>query len=434
MPKLLRKYQRFFSIVFVFLLIAIFIFSNSIVTSKANSATWSDRFTVSNKDDYDDRRCTMILDDNNNLHVVWNEDIDNNWQLKYRQLVAATNSWTAISSLSISGIDIRAQTPILTKDSQGIIHLTWWEVNYDLGTSYQNYRYYSEGSWSNTVNLTEFSFASEYYNFVSLNNNELLFIFDNEYNASAFGIHYQIYNWNTQTYGSKQQLTNSSYPFHYPNIIIDSQHFAHLCWSDYANSTKKELLYQRFDGSWSPAEPIVISQIDNLQVTKSQMCIDSNDNIHFLYVESNSTYGEIHHRVLSEDVLVTNQTLEHGSKFFIDNSDTIHFIWQETSLESTMVIAYQQLFQNGSWSTMIEYDTGLVTAGSILHVINSKGSSHFTWSAYDDNDWVIYYVGYNIQYTTPTNAIILPIASLIAITIPIYYKKKLRKKSTKKKK
>ncbi|MHA1245683.1 MAG: hypothetical protein ACTSP7_14105, partial [Candidatus Heimdallarchaeota archaeon] len=144
--------------------------------------------------------------------------------------------------------------------------------------------------------------------------------------------------------------------------------------------------------------------------------------------------GEIHHRVLSDDVLVTNQTLEHGSKFFIDNSDTIHFIWQETSLESTMVIAYQQLFQNGSWSTMIEYDTGLVTAGSILHVINSKGSSHFTWSAYDDNDWVIYYVGYNIQYTTPTNAIILPIASLIAITIPIYYKKKLRKKSTKKKK
>ncbi|MHA1306428.1 MAG: hypothetical protein ACTSO7_03335 [Candidatus Heimdallarchaeota archaeon] len=433
MVKLSIKFNGIFTFFFIFQLVAIFVSSSySIGASHTISGTWTNHFTVSTKDNLDDQRHTMILDNNDNLHVVWNEFNNDIWQLKHRQLFVATNSWSEIFDLSISAPDVRAQTPILTKDSQGIIHLTWWEVDYDQGISYQNYRYYSDNSWSSIITLTGFSFKSEYYDFVSLNNSVLLFIFGNEYNTSAYGIYYQTYNWVDQTYGSRQQLTNSTQPFQNPSIIVDSQHIAHVCWTDYANSTKKELLYQRFDGSWSPVEPFVISQIDNYQVSSSQMCIDSEDNVHFIYSEGNFTYSETHYRILSDDILGIDQTLEQYSTMFIDNADTIHFTFQKQSNESTTVIAYQQLLQNGSWSNILQYDTGISNGVEILHAIDSIGFLHVTWIAYDENDWVIYYIGCNLPNIIFSNAIVLPIVTIIISLIPVYFSKKLRKKKNKK--
>lgn len=415
------------------MLILVLFFSATSVTGHTILVEWTDSFLISTKDNFDDHQHNILLDNNNNLHVVWREDHDFDYTvLKYRQLFANNNTWSEIALLSFMAMDVHSFSPILKKDLDGVIHLIWKYGNSADGSVFQKHRYYSEGRWSETFTLTELNITSNYFDFVPISNNDLFFIFDSKYNTSTHELYYQTYNWVTQNYSSKFQLTNSTKDFHYPCIAVDSQQAVHVSWSDITDSMHGEIHYQKIDKILPFAEPIVISQIDDFYTAESQICVDKDDNIHFLYTEINVSYFDpyfnIHYRVLSDNALGTDIILKSGEttdpdyNMFIDTKNNVHFIWHGyffSDKSGNLTINYQQRLSTGSWSNEIQYITEAQNGGHPLHVIDSNDFMHVTWSAYIDNDWCFYYVGGNSQNQTVVFHVFLPIISVLVILVII---------------
>ncbi|MHA1211437.1 MAG: hypothetical protein ACTSSH_03155 [Candidatus Heimdallarchaeota archaeon] len=424
--KLLKNLKEISAVLFITLLIAVSVLSVMSVSAYIITVNWTEPEIISNKDDYDDHRYAMILDETDNLHVVWCEYYADNWEIKYRQLNAISDNWSDITTLSVSALDVKSLSPILRKDSQGVIHLIWKDRDYSDGTYYQKYRYYTEESWSEIVTLTELNITSNYYDFVPISDSELFFVHDSNYNTSNHEVYYQTYNWVTQTYGSSYQLTNSTQDIHYPSVVVDTQQTVHVSWTDLADPTHRELHYQSFNGTWSPNSPLVISQIDNLHTSRSKIYADGNDNIHFLYTESEFPYYELHYRVLADDILGTDHNLQSGEtvpvdhNIFIDSDNTIHFVWSSytNDLTSRMIINYQQMLTDGSWSNTLQYLIEIQSGGTPINILDSEGVMHIIWSAYVENDWCIYYIGCDVQSSTSSIRVMFPIA-LIAVSIVI---------------
>ncbi len=423
------------SCVFVILLLILFSFlSISSTTGYTLTITWTSPSVVSTKDHFDDLLGPMILDADNNVHVLWREsyaDI-NSLDVKYRQLSSTSDTWSAIETLFVGGANVRSEKLFLKKDSQGILHLVWKVRNYTDGSECQNYRYYSDSQWSELFTLSELNITSDYFDFVPVGINELFFVYDSNYDTSTNELYFRTYNWVTQSYGLEFQLTNSTHDLHYPSLAIDSQQTVHISWTDLADPTHRELHYQNYNGSLNPLEPLIISTIDALHTSISKLFIDKNDDVHILFTEVDFPYYEFHYRILANGLLGEDYLWQSGDSIssdyhlFFDSSNTLHLVWSDYQYDSLvrLRINYQQQHLNGTWSNVLSFTTDAQNGGYPLHAVDTMSKMHVVWSAYVDNDWCVYYIGCTIGAPPTTSELFFPIIFVIAsiVTFPLIKK------------
>ena len=430
----LNKENKIKAFLFVFLFVALSPLSSiSASTSHTITATLSFPEIVSDQDDFDDYLGAIVIDTEDNLHVVWTENYDfDHIDIKYRQKYANNGSWSDIFNLSISGYNVRATLLKMKMDSQGIVHLVWKERNYTSGTDFQKFRYYSDEGWSEIFTLTELNITSEYFDFVPISENELFFVYDSKYNTSTHELFYRTYNWVTQSFSSEYQLTNSSQDFHYPSIVADSQGTIHVAWTDVYDSTNHEIFYQRFNGSWYPNNPMIISEIGTLYAAGVKIFADTTGGIHFLYTKTNLPYRSYHYRILLLETLGPDILLQSGNdisysyNLAINSVNTAHLIWTDilSSFPPKLQINFQQYTITDSWSNIIQYETTCFNGGTPINAFDSNGKMHIIWSGYVDNDWSIYYLNCTIQIPTEEAALLFPIIFAIAFLTVISIKRK----------
>jgi len=438
-----HKLQELSCVFVILLLVFVSFFSISSTTGYTITVTWASPSVVSNKDDFDDYLGPMILDDDNNVHVIWCEYYDgiNSIEVKYRQLFASSDTWSSIETLSVGGANVRSEKPFLKKDSQGILHLVWKVRNCTDGSENQNYRYYSDNQWSEIFTLSELNITSDCFDFVPFGTNELFFVYDNNFNTSTNELYFRTYNWVTQSYGLEYQLTNSTHDLHYPTVAVDSQQTVHISWTDLADPIHHELHYQNYNGSLNPIEPLIVSEIDILHTSTSKLFIDKNDNVHILYAEVDFPFTEFHYRILANGVLSEDCLWQSGDSIssdyhmFFDSDNTLHLVWSDyqSGPPISVRINYQQQLINGTWSNVLSYTTDAQNGGEPLLAVDTIGKMHVVWSAYVDNDWCIYYISCKLCDPPTTSALFFPvifvIISLVVFPIIKKYKSNLSKQS-----
>ncbi len=67
---------------------------------------------------------SIVVDSNNNIHIVWQSEESRSWDIYYRKLDDGGNALTSEIKLYSAG---RCNNPSIAVDSSGDIHIVWWD-------------------------------------------------------------------------------------------------------------------------------------------------------------------------------------------------------------------------------------------------------------------------------------------------------------------
>ena len=224
--------------------------------SKFDGTSWSNWINISPISGYHQNQCSMGIDKNDNLHVVWygRDPSTSYYQIKYSKFDGVSwSNWINMST--VIGYD--QYNPSIAIDNNNNLHVVWYGKD-STNTSYDQIKYskFNGVSWSNWINISPISGYRESNPSIAIDSNNNLHVVwygydvDNKY---KYQIKYSKFNGT-----SWSQWINispiSGYNQYNPSIDIDSNDNLHVVWygMDIDNPSYQQIKYSKFNGtSWS---------------------------------------------------------------------------------------------------------------------------------------------------------------------------------------
>lgn len=211
-------------------------------------------------------------------------------------------------------------------------------------------------------------------------------------NTPTDWIMYMKWTKSTETWSSPVQIGNVGGQHSQVRIMCDSNDDMHVV------SWVKPGLYSRVayirqnSGVWE-SNYTYITPDENFEQGSWHTDIDSNGNIHFMYLHSNGIY----YRMKtgggswgSLDVISSTSTVSYPT-LVVDKSDNVHAIWYDSTPTSHMVYISKPL--GGSWSSeeniagvTLLYASACVSRDGTFHVIGWNGSTNRN-HLWNDGSW-----------------------------------------------
>ncbi|MCE7735510.1 MAG: hypothetical protein GPJ54_11570 [Candidatus Heimdallarchaeota archaeon] len=331
------------------------------------TASWGSVVVISNDSTADSSNPNIIVDDNDNLHVVWNDLTDYNgagtdvdiFYKRFDRLTASWGSTVVISSESTSS----SSWPTIAADSYNDLHVVWQDSSNIISAG-------TDGD----------IFYKMYYNLTST--------------------------WLTTKLISTESSLNSAQP----NILIDSADDIHIVWDDLTDyngaGTDTDIFYKKIDAySLKGGSTVVISTESTAGSTSPKITADSVDNLHIVWRDSTDInwagtdldvfYKKYDIKTASwgfTGVISTESTETIGiSTIAIDNADNIHIVWDDytnyngAGLDSDIFYRKynsQSLAWGGSFDLSRNTDASFFPAISI----DRSGFIHVFWD--DEYDYL----------------------------------------------
>jgi hypothetical protein len=194
----------------------------------------------------------MIVDDENNLHVVWSE---NYYDLEiYYRSKSSGGGWS--SAVNISDTSGNSRQPSVTVDNGGNLHVVWSD-----DAALNNEIYYttkpSGGDWSTPINISNNPSYSYYP----------LIVADKEDNVHVVWRDQDVFNGDTDIYYTVKanlghwprpaNISNNTGNSDYPAITVNNENTLHIAWSDYTTGNwETQHSSKSADGIWSTPDNV----------------------------------------------------------------------------------------------------------------------------------------------------------------------------------
>lgn len=452
--------RKHFWITLVIFLLSIWLISS---VGSQSVVLVSDAAVVSTESTGSSSNPALVMDSQNNIHVVWNDDTDyagsgTDTDIFYKFWNATTKIWSTTEVISTESTQISA-TPTLAIDNNDNLHVVWWDST-DFGGSgtdadiFYKFRDATTGNWGLTEVVSTESSSSSTYPQIAIdaqNNIHVAWQDTTDYSGSGTDsdIFYKIWNATSMTWGTTEVIsTESTSGSQSTDLEVDSQLNVHVVWWDSTNyqgtGTDADIFYKLWNvttKNWSTTE--VISTESTSVSYRPDIAIDHQDIAHIAwsdatnYLTSGSDYDVFYkywnttagNWSLTEVVSTESTGDSYTPKLGFDEFDNMHLIWDDlTDLLSSG--ADRDIFYkfhsvvSGNWSTTELVSTE--SSGSSYAprlIIGPQNKVHAVWydntdlsSAGTDTD-IFYKFVFNLDVLDQTNTNTEPLTIVDTTTV-----------------
>jgi uncharacterized protein (DUF2147 family) len=209
----------------------------------------------------------------------------------------------------------------------------------------------------------------------------------------VYSDHYDIYFKKSadggNTWSATKRLTWNSGWSDYPRILLDSNGYVHVIWSQFDTSSDADLYYKKSTNggtTWLASQRL---NSDPGYSTDAIMAVDSNDHIHVVWNDEKTGNYEIYYikSINSGNSwrAIKRLTWTSGHSFYpyiaVDPGDNLHVVWEDDT-KGNYEIFYKKSTNGGtSWSTKrLTFNSGNSYQPNIA--FGSTNNPQIIWSDY----------------------------------------------------
>ncbi len=314
-----------------------------------NTETWGATEIVSTESTSDSAGPSIVIDSEDNLHVVWHDETDilgsgTAWDIFYKMLNAGSGVWgtTEVVSTESTGEAFDASFGV---DRAGNIFVTWEDVTDDDAEGdkdiYLKRKDGSTGVWGLVEDVSSVSnVASSDPHLVVDSNGDVHIAWIDDFNLDAdpdTDVFYRILDADTTSWTPTEILsTVGAFDSNNVFLAVDSVDNIHVAFEDYADYMGSELdkdIFYKYKtaatGVWSPTE---LASLESAQSSAYlYMAIDEDNCVHLVFVDAT----DILEAEGDYDILYTHKTSltgEWSSLQLISTESTSGTIWGYPSI------------------------------------------------------------------------------------------------------
>lgn len=195
----------------------------------------------------------IAIDRDNNIHIVWSDKIDGNWDILYRNFTYATQQWSSIYNVSDS--DQSSQFPAIAIDENNNIMIVWIEGTEGLETYvYCRIFKYNTKTWTTIeeigVDHDNIKSAPTLANSTG-GNFTVVYSQQRTSGDGKYEIYYRNYRSITEDWGYSRSITYSDNLMN-PSVYFDKNNKGHLVFMNQSSSDTRSIMYTNF--TWDSSE------------------------------------------------------------------------------------------------------------------------------------------------------------------------------------
>ncbi|MFH1287110.1 MAG: hypothetical protein ABII25_00235 [bacterium] len=245
---------------------------------------------VSKEDSHHAANPDIIADKTGNLHIVW-QDLENDIYQIYYKKFDIEKGWEP--DIKLTEGSASAANPKLTVDKYNNLHFVWRDNrdgNYEI-----YYKYFDGEKWSGDFRLTNDPASSEKPE-IAVDNYQNVHVIWRDNRDRTYAIYYK--KWNGKTWEIDQRLSNidnASASTTNPAVTADILGVIHVVWQDNRDGNY-EIYYKKFDGKWSEDSRITNDKHNSYN---PKIISDSAANLHLVWHNREKDLSYIYYKKFS---------------------------------------------------------------------------------------------------------------------------------------
>ena len=276
----------------------------------------------------------IAADTGSGIHVVWGNDTDGYPNIFYKRSANSGATWSSPTRLTW-GDD--CETPIITIDQGGILHVVW--QGYYLGNWQILYKRSTNGgtSWSALKPLT-WNASGSYYPYIasgSGNQVHVAWCRDDSF-MSLYEIYYKRSTDSGQTWAGVNRMTWNTKGSYYPVIDTDTGNGVYMVWHDYMPGQPEIYLKRSTDlgSTWQGLQRLTWNGVAS---ECPAIAADSGSGIHLVWAEVRLSNYDIYYKSSTNSGAAwsspTRLTWNTGRSFVpriaVDSGGGAHVVWRD---------------------------------------------------------------------------------------------------------
>lgn len=333
----------------------------------------------------------LAIDLENNVHIVWLDDRDRNFEIYHRAKVGEI--WLPEERLTFSaGTSAR---PNLALDASGLLHLVW---NDDTEGNMEIYhRYLIGGAWSRETRVTYTSGESFASSITAVA--DTLHLVYTETLDSLTQIAYRAFRnfaWSNAVY-----LTNEkSGKRLVPSIDSGPDGSLHVAWWDSradSQSSNGKIFYRCMSAGCWLEEELVSDPTRNAM--RPSIAVDDSGYVHVAWIDASGSYEQIHYRRRTRsgwepEIALTSGSSTHYHPSIDAFGNVAVLAYWDNSISEFNSEVFSMRRKNGIWNAPERVSHGNGSSDLCCLLSQRNGNLHIAWVDMRDGNREIYYREY----------------------------------------
>jgi len=300
--------------------------------SEDGGATWgpSQRLTWTSGEAYFP---DMAIDSSDTIHLVWADSTPGDSEIYYKRSADGGATWSSVKRLTwTSG---NSSFPVISLDSTDAVHVVWSDTTPGHNEIYYKRSTDGGSTWGSAQRITWSSSSSESPD-ITMDSGGDIHVVWSQYVVANPEIYYKTSLDEGSTWSTAQRLTWASGSSSRPAIAVDSNDALHVVWSDYLPGNPEIYYRASADGgaTWNPVKRLTWTSSNSYVPA---IAIDSADIMYVVWYDETPGNYEIYYK-LSKDrgtVWSTTKRLTWTSgtsslpAMAFDSGGIAHVVWND---------------------------------------------------------------------------------------------------------
>jgi len=278
---------------------------------------------LTNNPSYSYSPCISVS--SSNIHVIWVDERDGNEEIYYKKSNDGGNTWS--NDFRLTNNPNTSTNPSIWSDGSNI-HVVWqdnrdgnWEIYYKRSNDGGN-------TWSNDFRLTSNPSSSLYPSIYGFSSNiHIVWVDDRDGN---YEIYYKRSNDGGNTWSNDLRLTNNPQESFYPSIFV-SRSNVHVTWTDSRDGNREIYYKNSIDGGNTWGQDIRLT--NNSNVSQNSFLFASGTKVHLIWTDDRDGNWEIYYKKNPTGNDIEENEFNNGNFSFKKN-----IFWKNLNFENFLYI------------------------------------------------------------------------------------------------
>lgn len=332
----------------------------------------------------------IAVDSLGNVHVVWEDKRDGNWELYYTKL--NNNGTTLVDDKRITFFRGYSYRPWIVVDLEDNVHIVWQDKRDGNPEIYYKKLDNNGSTLIDDVRVTNDT-AQTYKPSLSVDSSLDIHIVFRDQRSGGWEIWYTKLNRYGEKIAEDKRITYYKRFSGGAFIALDSAQNVHLAWRDSRDGTDHpEIYYTKLSNNGTKLLPDIRLTHTYGRSYGSPIAIDQHDNVHIMWFDDRDSTAtkrnwEVYYTKLDNNgtTLVDDKRITQAAgyayhvTFTLDQNGNIHTVWRDNRTGNSEIY-YAKLDNDGNKvleDTWITVDDAYSSHPTIA--LDSKGDNHITW-------------------------------------------------------